>query len=130
MVSPFHHHGGRLSAARAAYPDAPQPWLDLSTGINPEPWSGPQGPADDLARPPDPDVLADLERLAAAGFEPVGANALFRLVRHPDAAARFEALCRAGVLVRPFPHDPTWLRFGLPPAGHWSRLQSALETLP
>lgn len=331
MTTPFHHHGGRLSAARAAFPRAPRPWLDLSTGINPQPWSGPRATADDLARLPDPDALAELERLAAAafgadparvcavpgaeaglralpaltgarsvaiaqptydghaqawaaagltpkpvtfdalqaataealvvvqpnnpdgtrldpaalealarhrsergrwtildesfvdatprlslagaavprlvvlrsfgkfyglagvrlgfvlaepalverlrarlgdwpisaealaagrgayadpdwaaatrarlaedgerlagllaaaGFEPVGANALFRLVRHPDAAARFEALCRAGVLVRPFPHDPTWLRFGLPPAGHWSRLQSALETLP
>ena len=31
-------HGGRLGAARAAWPDAPTPWLDLSTGINPCPW--------------------------------------------------------------------------------------------
>ncbi len=331
MVSAFHHHGGRLSAARGAFPDAPQPWLDLSTGVNPQPWPGPRASADDLARLPDPQALAELEHLAAAafgadparicavpgaeaglralptltgaqnvaivqptydghaqawaaaglsskpialsgleaataqalilvhpnnpdgarldpaglealarhrsergrwtlldesfvdatprlslaaaaiprlvvlrsfgkfyglagvrlgfvlaepslierlrarlgdwpisaealaagrgaysdpdwaaatrarlaedgerlagllaaaGFEPVGATALFHLVRHPDAAARFEALCRQGVLVRPFSHDPTWLRFGLPPHDAWPRLQSALETLP
>ena len=29
------YHGGNLAAARARYPDAPEPWIDLSTGINP-----------------------------------------------------------------------------------------------
>src|SRR5580704_15843574 len=29
------YHGGNLAAARERFPDAPQPWLDLSTGINP-----------------------------------------------------------------------------------------------
>src|SRR5215471_18938936 len=28
-------HGGDLGAVRRRYPDAPQPWIDLSTGINP-----------------------------------------------------------------------------------------------
>ncbi|MEP0697553.1 MAG: threonine-phosphate decarboxylase, partial [Nitratireductor sp.] len=28
-------HGGSLDAARALFADAPQPWVDLSTGINP-----------------------------------------------------------------------------------------------
>jgi cobalamin biosynthetic protein CobC len=28
-------HGGDIAAARAAFPDAPAPWIDLSTGINP-----------------------------------------------------------------------------------------------
>lgn len=28
-------HGGELSAVRKRFPDAPQPWLDLSTGLNP-----------------------------------------------------------------------------------------------
>ncbi|WP_426042236.1 aminotransferase class I/II-fold pyridoxal phosphate-dependent enzyme [Brevundimonas sp. TWP2-3-4b1] len=31
-------HGGRLAEARRTYPSAPTPWLDLSTGINPEGW--------------------------------------------------------------------------------------------
>lgn len=31
-------HGGDLDAARRQYPEAPEPWIDLSTGINPEPY--------------------------------------------------------------------------------------------
>ncbi len=31
-------HGGDLSAVRRRYPDAPEPWIDLSTGINPVPY--------------------------------------------------------------------------------------------
>ena len=31
-------HGGDLDAARAAFPVAPEPWIDLSTGINPDPY--------------------------------------------------------------------------------------------
>lgn len=325
---PFHHHGGRLAAARAAFPRASSPWLDLSTGINPRPWSGPRATAADLARLPDPADLALLEAVAAAafgvapervaavpgaeaglralprltgaqaveivsptygghaeawraagvpvapiadleaataqavvlvnpnnpdgarvearslaatalrvsdqgrwlivdesfveaspalsvaaettdrlvvlrsfgkfyglpgvrlgfvvgapdviakvraqfgdwpvgaeairagtaayadagwraatlkrltedadrldrlltpaGFEVLGGTALFRLARAADASRRFEHLCRQGVLTRPFPHDPSWLRFGLPDAAGWSRLETALETL-
>ncbi|WP_375429370.1 threonine-phosphate decarboxylase CobD [uncultured Sphingomonas sp.] len=32
-------HGGALGAMRAAFPAAPEPWIDLSTGINPWPYS-------------------------------------------------------------------------------------------
>ena len=31
-------HGGDLASIRAAFPNAPQPWIDLSTGINPWPY--------------------------------------------------------------------------------------------
>ncbi len=31
-------HGGDVSEARRRYPDAPEPWIDLSTGINPVPY--------------------------------------------------------------------------------------------
>ncbi|MFT0859629.1 threonine-phosphate decarboxylase CobD [Ancylobacter sp. G4_0304] len=31
-------HGGELDAARARFPQAPEPWIDLSTGINPRPY--------------------------------------------------------------------------------------------
>jgi cobalamin biosynthetic protein CobC len=37
--SRFFEHGGRLDLARAIYPGAPSPWVDLSTGISP--WSYP-----------------------------------------------------------------------------------------
>ena len=61
-------HGGRLREAMAAFPDAPRPWLDLSTGINPEPWSGQRAPADALRRLPDPQELLELEAVAARAF--------------------------------------------------------------
>lgn len=61
-------HGGRLREAMAAFPDAPRPWLDLSTGINPEPWSGQRAPADALRRLPDPLELTELEAAAARAF--------------------------------------------------------------
>ena len=76
-------------------------------------------------------LAADCERLdkmlRGARFEIVGGALLFRLARHPGAAARFEALCRLGVLTRPFASKPDLLRFGLPgtPAA-WERLEAAL----
>ena len=61
-------HGGRLEAARAAWPDAPSPWLDLSTGINPNPWDVAQaGPIDWHALPGE-GALAALEAAAAEMF--------------------------------------------------------------
>lgn len=63
-----YRHGGRLREAAAAFPHAPTPWLDLSTGINPEPWRGARAAWSDLARLPDPAEIADLERIAANAF--------------------------------------------------------------
>lgn len=62
-------HGGRLSAAKAAYRDAPGPWLDLSTGINPHRWPGAAGATIDWAALPDEVALRDLEAAAARYFE-------------------------------------------------------------
>ena len=66
ILSLFRHHGGRVNTARTAFPSAPLPWIDLSTGISPFPWPG-QG-ADDLTVLPDPDDIADLEKVAATYF--------------------------------------------------------------
>jgi cobalamin biosynthetic protein CobC len=61
-------HGGRLAAAQAAYPRAPQPWIDLSTGINPEGWRGRRPGLAELGRLPDPEDTAALEAAAAGAF--------------------------------------------------------------
>jgi cobalamin biosynthetic protein CobC len=61
-------HGGRLSKAERRYPQAPRPWLDLSTGINPEPWLGISGLVFDWQRLPDEAALRTLEATAAAYF--------------------------------------------------------------
>jgi cobalamin biosynthesis protein CobC len=61
-------HGGRLAAARAAFPEAPSPWLDLSTGLNPRPYPAPRASRAERARLPDPEQQAALEAAAAAAF--------------------------------------------------------------
>jgi cobalamin biosynthetic protein CobC len=61
-------HGGSLDAARAAFPAAPEPWIDLSTGVNPYAWRGWRAGRGDLTRLPDPKATADLEAKAAATF--------------------------------------------------------------
>lgn len=58
-------HGGRLIAASRAYPEAPGPWIDLSTGINPVPYPVPTLPAEAWTRLPEPEELWALQ--AAAG---------------------------------------------------------------
>jgi cobalamin biosynthetic protein CobC len=68
--------------------------------------------------------------LIEAGLTVVGGTSLFRLVQTPATATCFQQLGRAGILVRRFAEQPTWLRFGLPgdePA--WRRLQTALASV-
>jgi cobalamin biosynthetic protein CobC len=63
----FHIHGGRLHAARLCFPDAPLPWLDLSTGINPNAY--PYEPTDvNYNALPDPARLQALLNSAATAF--------------------------------------------------------------
>jgi cobalamin biosynthetic protein CobC len=65
--------------------------------------------------------------LAGAGLEVVGGTSLFRLVQMPAAAALYQKLGRAGILVRCFAENPTWLRFGLPGNEEaWQRLANTL----
>lgn len=57
-------HGGDLATARALFPEAPQPWIDLSTGINPIPYPLPALPLSLWTRLPGADDEAAL--IAAA----------------------------------------------------------------
>ena len=67
------------------------------------------------------------EILSDAGIEVVGGTSLFRLVRTPAAVELFHHLGRAGILVRHFVQQPTWLRFGLPEREDgWNRLRTVL----
>ena len=61
-------HGGGLRAARRRFPAAPEPWLDLSTGINPVPYALPPFPEAALARLPEPEEAAALEAAAARAY--------------------------------------------------------------
>lgn len=63
-------HGGRLARARRRFPEAPDPFLDLSTGINPVSYPIPPLPPEAWTRLPEPE---DLERLQAAAASAHGA---------------------------------------------------------
>jgi cobalamin biosynthetic protein CobC len=64
--------------------------------------------------------------LAAANLDIIGGTSLFRLVR-AHASALFHHLGRAGIFVRIFPENPSWLRFGQPAAENdWRRLELAM----
>jgi len=67
-VSQWTWHGGQLAQARKAFGDGGEPWIDLSTGINPTPWPDAERIAIDWTRLPDADALSDLEAAAAAYF--------------------------------------------------------------
>ena len=61
-------HGGRLLAARARHPSAPAPFIDLSTGINPDAYRFDPPGADAWRRLPEPESLAALEHAAARAY--------------------------------------------------------------
>jgi cobalamin biosynthetic protein CobC len=73
-------HGGDLAAARRQFPDAPQPLIDLSTGINPDSYPLPPLSPDLFARLPEG---AALRRLAAAAAKAYGAPSADHVVCAP-----------------------------------------------
>jgi cobalamin biosynthetic protein CobC len=125
--------GLRLGFAAAA----PAPTARLRAALGP--WAV-SGPAIEIGRRALDDrtwlveAVARLDResarldrlLRAHGFEIVGGTSLFRLGRRSDAQDWFTRLCRAGILTRPFPARPDWLRFGIPAPDEWRRLEAAL----
>lgn len=122
-VAGFAHHGGRLGAARSLYSRAPQPWIDLSTGINPESYPAPRARGITLNRLPDTAELSRLEAVAAAAFgvgDPLrvvatgGTEPALRLLPYvleqrgalvagPTYGSHVDGWTRAGVLSRVVP---------------------------
>lgn len=69
--------------------------------------------------------------LASSGLEILSGTSLYRLTRSSSAPELFNHLGRAGILVRPFVEDATWLRWGLPPTeAAWQRLDATLSAYP
>jgi cobalamin biosynthetic protein CobC len=83
-------HGGDLAAIRAAFPQAPQPWIDLSTGINP--WPYPLGQIPRAAWQTLPSS-ADLERVRIAAAAHYGTEPA-RVVLAPGSQAVIQWLPR------------------------------------
>lgn len=88
-------HGGDLAAARRLFPDAPKPFIDLSTGINPHPYRLPRLPAEAFARLPDSDAVAALAASAATTY---GAPSPAHVVPAPGTQILLPLVAR---LVRP-----------------------------
>jgi cobalamin biosynthesis protein CobC len=107
MAAPL-QHGGDLAAARRLFPGAPEPFVDLSTGINPHSYPVPQLPSAAFCRLPEPAALKHLAAVAAAAY---GAPSRDHVVPAPGTqillvpAAAFVAPGRAAVLA------PTYAEF-------------------
>ncbi|MDJ1159464.1 threonine-phosphate decarboxylase CobD [Chelatococcus sp. SYSU_G07232] len=84
-------HGGDLGAARAAFPLAPEPWLDLSTGINPVPFPLPDIAPELWQRLPDRGEQALLEAAAARAY---AAGREAQVVAAPGTQALIQLLPR------------------------------------
>jgi cobalamin biosynthetic protein CobC len=87
-------HGGDLGVARL-FPGAPEPFIDLSTGINPHPYPIPQLPPDLFTRLPDAGAL---DRLAAIAAQAYGAPSAAHVVPAPGTQI---VLPMVAALVRP-----------------------------
>jgi cobalamin biosynthesis protein CobC len=61
-------HGGDHTSARRLFPGAPQPFIDLSTGINPHPYRLPHFSADLFERLPAAAASAELAAIAARAY--------------------------------------------------------------
>ncbi|WP_406872070.1 threonine-phosphate decarboxylase CobD [Aminobacter sp. P9b] len=88
-------HGGSLERARALFPGAPEPFVDLSTGINPNSYPLFELPATALSRLPEPGRARDLAAVAATAY---GATSAANVVPAPGTQI---LLPRIASLVRP-----------------------------
>ncbi len=69
-LAAFASHGGALEQARRLYPQAPTPWIDLSTGVNPHAYPVPPLAAVAWTRLPEAEALAAIEAAATARYRP------------------------------------------------------------
>ncbi|PLP60513.1 threonine-phosphate decarboxylase [Mesorhizobium loti] len=89
-------HGGSLSRARALFPDAPEPFVDLSTGINPHSYPLFDPPATAFTRLPEAARLSELLAVAATAY---GAPSAANVVAAPGTQIllpRVASLVKAG----------------------------------
>ena len=109
-------HGGALLAAAARYGIAPSDWLDLSTGINPDPWPIPPLPGATYHRLPEPDDLAALISAARSAYR-VDAGLAIVAVPGSDIALRLipalRPAGRVGIIAPTYGgHAEGWRRAG------------------
>jgi cobalamin biosynthesis protein CobC len=84
-------HGGRIDTAALLYPSAPQPWIDLSTGINPVPWPVPPVPLERYRRLP---LGRELAKMTVAAADAYGLPANAAIVPVPGSEMAIRLLPR------------------------------------
>lgn len=121
-------HGGDLDAARRSFPGAPEPWIDLSTGINPVAYPCPPLDASAFRRLPSAADLSELRAVAARAYGVADPSAV---VAAPGTQILIETLprlrgpSRVAVLGPTYAeHAAAWRR-----AGHSVAMVEALDRL-
>ena len=116
LTEALRYHGGNINAARRLFPHAPEPWIDLSTGINAIPYPATEFPAASLSRLPEPSEQAALEATAAKAY---GAAPWAEIVAAPGTQAIIQWLPRlipakrVGILGPTYgEHEKSWRAAG------------------
>jgi cobalamin biosynthesis protein CobC len=84
-------HGGDLDAVRKRFPGAPEPWIDLSTGINPIPYPVAELPTDVWSRLPTRSETSALLTAAATRYRVANSG---MIVAAPGTQALIQLLPR------------------------------------
>ncbi len=96
-------HGGGVDAAAARFGGQRADWIDLSTGINPQPYPIPALPADAWNALPDAAAQTALEDAARAFWQVPAGTALLAVPGASSAIARIPALAQPGTVRIPGP---------------------------
>lgn len=83
-----------MGRARLLFPKAPEPWIDLSTGINPHSYPHSPIPASAFARLPEPTAVETLKEIAVAAF---GAPSAAHIVAAPGTQMLMPLLAQIAV---------------------------------
>jgi cobalamin biosynthesis protein CobC len=109
-------HGGNLHDAKALFPEAPEPWIDLSTGINPDPYPVLLPDPGAFTRLPSPQSVNQVEAIAARAY---GVGDPARVAAAPGSQALIRLLPRLRpkgriAVVGPTysEHERSWIREG------------------
>jgi cobalamin biosynthesis protein CobC len=102
-------HGGDLATARRLFPEAPQPFIDLSTGINPHPYPLPLLGANVFAQLPDSAAQLRLSTIAA---ETYGAPSAAHVVCAPGTQLLLPLVARLVPAGRAVILGPTYSEHG------------------
>ena len=104
QLSASDRHGGRLLEARRQFPSAPEPFIDLSTGINPLPYPVPPIEPAAWTRLPEPEEIAALENVAARAYGMPDASMVAALPGTQVLISLLPRLVSANLCRDPQPH--------------------------